>query len=243
MKNTVMIIAGFLLFINVVAAQGLLEKGKALAKAKAAASSSSGGFSKEEAAKAIKESLENGTNSGTDVVSKPDGYFKNPEIKIPFPDDAKTVEQKLRSIGAGAKVDEAVLSINRAAELAGKEAKPIFIAAIKQMTVTDAINIVKGEEDAATRYLDKTTNAMLYEKFKPIIALALEKTGATKHWTTVFSTYNKIPLVKKVNSDLEDYATKKAIVGLFVMIAKEEKKIRQDPVARTSDLLKKVFGG
>ncbi|SVE12858.1 uncharacterized protein METZ01_LOCUS465712, partial [marine metagenome] len=200
MRKLTALIAITIILVNISTAQGLLEKGKALAKA----ASPAGGFSKEEAAQAIKESLVNGTNSGTETVSKPDGYFKNPEIKIPFPKDAQTVEQKLRSIGAGSKVDEAVLSINRAAELAGKEAKSIFVEAIKQMTVMDAINIVKGEEDAATSYLDKTTNAILYEKFKPIIASALEKTGATKHWTTVFSTYNKIPFVKKVNSDLED---------------------------------------
>jgi len=233
-----MIIA-LLAIADISLSQNLLNKGKDLMKSVG----STGGFSKEEAAEAIKESLIKGATSGTEIVSKVDGYFKDPEIKIPFPEDVQVVEKKLRSIGAGAKVDEAILSINRAAETAASEAKPIFVAAIKSLTVTDAINIVKGEDDAATRYLDKTTNAPLYEKFKPVITAALEKTGATKHWTTVISSYNKIPLVKKVNPDLEDYVTNKAIYGLFIMIAKEEKLIRDDPAARTSDLLKKVFGG
>lgn len=238
MKKTVITLLVFLAVGNVAVSQGFLDKGKGLmAKVKG------GGFSQEEAANAIKESLIKGTSSGTETVSKTDGYFKSPEIKIPFPEDAKKVEQKLRTIGAGKKVDEVILSINRAAEMAAIEAKPIFITAIKQLTVRDAINIVKGEDDAATKYLDRTTNAILYEKFKPIIVTALEKTNATKHWETVITTYNKIPMIKKANPDLEDYVTKKAIYGLFIMIAKEEKRIRENPAARTTDLLKKVFGG
>jgi len=238
MKKTIITLLAFLAVGNVAISQDFLKKGKdLLAKSKGT------GFSQEEAANAIKESLIKGASTGTETVSKPDGYFKSPEIKIPFPEEAKNVEKKLRSIGAGKKVDEAVLSINRAAEMAAKEAKPIFVTAIKQLTVRDAINIVKGEDDAATKYLDKTTNVILYEKFKPIIASALEKTNATKHWGNVITTYNKIPMVKKVNPDLEDYVTKKAIYGLFIMIAREEKKIRENPAARTTDLLKKVFGG
>lgn len=238
MKKTVIILLAFLAVGNIAVSQKFLDKGKGLmAKVKGT------GFSQEEAANAIKESLIKGTSSGTETVSKTDGYFKSPEIKIPFPEDAKKVEQKLRTIGAGKKVDEVILSINRAAEMAAIEAKPIFITAIKQLTVRDAINIVKGEDDAATKYLNRTTNAILYEKFKPIIVSALEKTNATKHWETVITTYNRIPMIKKVNPDLEDYATKKAIYGLFIMIAKEEKRIRENPAARTTDLLKKVFGG
>ncbi len=238
MKKTVITLLAFLAVGNIAVSQKFLDKGKGLmAKVKGT------GFSQEEAAKAIKESLIKGTSSGTETVSKTDGYFKSPEIKIPFPEDAKKVEQKLRTIGAGKKVDEAILSINRAAEMAAIEAKPIFVTAIKQLTVRDAINIVKGEDDAATKYLNRTTNAILYEKFKPIIVTALEKTNATKHWETVITTYNKIPMIKKVNPDLEDYVTKKAIYGLFIMIAREEKRIRENPAARTTDLLKKVFGG
>ena len=238
MKKTVITLLALLAIGNIAVSQKFLDKGKGLiTKVKGA------GFSQEEAAKAIKESLIKGTSSGTETVSKTDGYFKSTEIKIPFPEDAKKVEQKLRTIGAGKKVDEVILSINRAAEMAAIEAKPIFITAIKQLTVRDAINIVKGEDDAATKYLNRTTNAILYEKFKPIIVTALKKTNATKHWETVITTYNRIPMIKKVNPDLEDYVTKKAIYGLFIMIAKEEKRIRENPAARTTDLLKKVFGG
>jgi hypothetical protein len=200
------------------------------------------GFTEKDAADAIKEALSNGTNNSVSIVSKVDGYFKNPEIKIPFPQDAKVVESKLRAVGLNKPVDDVILSINRAAEDAAKQAAPIFLAAIKGMTITDAINIVKGDKDAATKYLKKSTSKELRAKFKPVIKASLEKVNATKYWSTAINAYNKIPMVKKMNPNLTDYVTGKAIDGLFVMIAKEELKIRQDPVARTTDLLKKVFG-
>lgn len=199
-------------------------------------------FSKEEAAKAIKEALSKGITKGTDLVSKKDGFFKNPEIKIPFPEDAKKAEKTLRKIGMGKEVDKAVKTINHAAEEASKEAKEIFIDAIKQMTVKDAVNIVKGNDDSATRYLEKTSTDNLKSKFSPIIDKALNKVGATKHWKTIMTAYNKVPFVDKINPDLEEYVTNKALEGLFIMIAKEEKEIRKDPIARTTELLKKVFG-
>jgi hypothetical protein len=171
-----------------------------------------------------------------------DGYFKNPEIKIPFPPDVKKVETRIRQIGLGDEVDKFIMTLNRGAEDAAKEAKPIFITAIKSMTIQDAWGILKGEENAATQYLQRTTSSQLKEKFKPVIHNSLEKVNATKYYGDIVGTYNKIPLVEKVNPDLDDYATDKAIEGLFIMIAKEEKKIREDPVARTSALLKKVFG-
>jgi hypothetical protein len=142
----------------------------------------------------------------------------------------------------GKKVDEFNLSMNRAAEKAANEAKPIFIAAIKGMTVKDAINIVKGQSDAATMYLKNTTSPELKDKFQPIIKTSLDNVNATKYWSDLISIYNKIPFVKKMNPDLTGYVTEKAINGLFIMIAKEEVKIRKDPMARTSELLKKVFG-
>ena len=203
----------------------------------------SGGFSKEEAGKAIKEALEKGTTSGVAIVSKPDGYLKRPEIKIPFPPEAQKVEKKLREVGMGKKVDDAVVAINRAAEDAAVAAKNIFIDAIKAMTIKDAINIIKGEDNAATEYLRRTVGDQLKSSFMPKIRVSLEKVNATKYWSDVINTYNKIPFVEKVNPDLAEYVTDKAIYGLFVMIAKEELKIRQDPIARTTDLLKKVFGG
>ena len=181
-----------------------------------------------EAAQALKEALDNGAKNTVDMVSKADGYMGNPEIKIPFPPDARKVETKLRDLGMDNKVDQAVESINRAAEDAANAAKPILVDAIKRMTVRDAINIVKGNDDAATQYLKRTTNDAIYDLFKPKIGRSLDKVNATKHWGTVMTTYNKLPFVEKVNPDLEDYVTKMALKGLYTMIAKEEKKIREN---------------
>ena len=190
----------------------------------------------------LKEALVNGISKGSDLVSQTDGYFKNPEIKIPFPPDVKKVEDRLRQIGLGAEVDKFVMTINRGAEDAAKEAMPIFIAVIKQMTIDDAFALLKGDPDAATQFLKRTTSAQLKEKFKPIIQTSLNKVSATKYYDDIITRYNKIPLVQKVNPDLNDYVTDMAIQGLFNMIAKEEKNIRQDPLARTSELLERVFG-
>jgi hypothetical protein len=200
------------------------------------------GITQDEAAAGIKEALSNGINKGVEMVSKENGYFGDLEIKIPFPEEAKSVESKLKAIGMGKKVDEVVLSINRAAEDASVKARDIFIAAIKQMTVTDAINIVKGNDDAATIFLKNHTTDELVKQFRPVIEESLTKVNATKYWSDVINTYNKIPMVQKVNPDLADYVTRKAIEGLFVKIAHEEKEIRQNPAARTTELLKKVFG-
>ncbi len=199
-------------------------------------------LTEEEVGRGLKEALTKGTEKGVDQISKPDGFFKDPTIKILMPDDAKKVEEKLRAVGQGQKVDDAIESMNRAAEDASKEAKVIFVDAIKAMTIQDAMNILKGENNAATKYLEKTTRSALYSKFEPIIGNSLDKVGATKHWETVMTTYNKIPFVEKVNPDLKEYVTNKAIDGLFVQIEKEEIEIRKNPGARTTDLLRKVFG-
>ncbi|MBI9052877.1 MAG: DUF4197 domain-containing protein [Bacteroidales bacterium] len=199
-------------------------------------------LSEEEIGKGLKEALTIGIEKGVEQLSKQDGYFKDPEIKIPMPKEAKSVEEKLCAIGQGKKVDQAIKSMNRAAEDAASEAKGLFVAAIKEMTLNDALGILKGEDDAATRYLENHTRDQLVEKFKPIIKTSLNKVGATKHWKTVFSSYNKIPFIKKVNPNLDDYVTDLAIDGLFIQIAKEEVEIRKNPVARVTDLLKKVFG-
>ncbi len=195
-----------------------------------------------DAVAAIREALIKGAESGVAIVSKQDGYFANPQIKIPFPPEAKTVESKLRGIGLDNQVDEVVLSLNRAAEDAAKDAAPIFMAAIKGMTVNDALQIVRGADDAATRYLERTTSPELRSKFRPVIQASLDKVNATRLWSDVINTYNQIPFVTRMNPDLAGYVTDKAIEGLFVMVAKEEKQIRKDPVARTTEILKKVFG-
>jgi hypothetical protein len=202
-----------------------------------------GSFSRDEAAKALKEALSKGAEKGADLVSKEDGFNGNPAIKVPFPEEAVEIEKKVRKVpGGNKKCDDVVLSINRAAELAAKEAKEVFIAAIKQMTVSDGIAIVKGEDNAATNYLKKTTTEILETKFSPIVEKALSATGATKQWETIMTTYNRIPMTKKINPNLVDYVTKRAIDGLFQMIEKEEANIRNNDGARSSALLKKVFG-
>jgi hypothetical protein len=196
----------------------------------------------EEVANGLKEALIKGISNGSDIVSQLDGYFKNPEIKIPFPPDVKKVEDRLRQIGLGSEVDKFVMTLNRGAEDAAKEAKPIFITAIRQMTIQDAWGILKGDQDAATQYLKRTTSLALKDKFKPVIKNSLQKVNATKYYSDIVTRYNQIPLVQKVNPELDDYATDRAIEGLFLMIAKEEKNIRANPAARTTELLKKVFG-
>lgn len=194
-----------------------------------------------EVTRGLKEALTQGANKGADQVSKLDGYFKNAEIKIPFPPEVSIVETKMRMLGFGSQVDEFVLSLNRAAEDAAKESVPIFVSAIQKMTIDDAYAVLKGEPDAATQYLKRTTTPQLKDKFKPIVQNSLNKVNATKYYGDLVNNYNKIPFVTKVNPDLNSYATDMAIQGLFVMIAKEEKNIRKDPLARTTDLLKKVF--
>ena len=235
MKKIIILVFLALIGIQNTDAQ-LMKNAKKLLNTKA------GGFTEKDAADAIKEALVNGTGESVKFVSALNGYLGNPEIRIPFPQEAKEVETKLRAIGMGKKVDEFNESMNRAAEQAANEAKSIFISAIKGLTVKDAINIVKGENNAATTYLQRTTSPDLKVAFQPKIKASLDNVNATKYWGDLITAYNKIPLVKKMNPNLTEYVTGKAIDGLFVMIAKEELKIRQNPAARTSELLKKVFG-
>ena len=199
------------------------------------------GLSEEEIGQGLREALIKGISVGSDLASQADGYFGNPSIKLPFPPDAQRVETTLRNMGLGAKVDEFILTLNRGAEKAAKESKDIFIDAIKAMTIQDAMGILKGEDDAATQYLKRTTTQNLFSKFQPIIKKALDEVNATRYYADLVNTYNKVPLVRKADPDLDEYATNKAIDGLFYLIAIEEEKIRKDPLARTSDILKKVF--
>jgi len=190
----------------------------------------------------LKEALTIGSKNSASAASKADGYFKHPSIKIPFPSEAKDMEQKLRSIGMGKQVDEFVLTLNRAAEEAAKEAAPIFVSAIKQMTITDGVKILKGKDDEATQYLNRTTSTQLHDKFKPVIKSATQKVDVTRYWSPLINAYNQIPFVQKMNPDLDEYVTQKGLDGLFYLVAQEELKIRKDPMARVTDLLKKVFG-
>ena len=190
----------------------------------------------------LREALTVGTNNSTALTSKLDGYYKNPEIFIPFPPEVIKVKEKVESLGMKKQVDEFVMTLNRAAETASKEAAPIFINAITSMSIADGFAILKGNDNAATQYLKDKTSGQLKMKFNPVVKNAINKVEVTKYWNPVITTYNKIPFIKKENPNLEDYITTKAMDGLFLMIEKEEKKIRKDPLARVSDLLKKVFG-
>lgn len=190
----------------------------------------------------LKQALEIGTSHGADQLSAKDGFLGNLAIKILFPPEAQKVEKTLRSIGLNSLADNVILSINRAAEDAAKEAKPIFISAIKQMTIADATNILFGNKDAATAYFKRVTTAELLQKFEPVITTSLNKVGATKYWGDAATAYNKIPLVKPVNTNLSNYVAQKAIDGMFYQVALEELKIRDNISARTTTLLQKVFG-
>ncbi|MBC7743843.1 MAG: DUF4197 domain-containing protein [Flavobacterium sp.] len=191
----------------------------------------------------LKQALEVGTSSSSERLSMQDGYFGNLAIKILFPAEAQKVERTMRNLGLNSLADNVILSINRAAENAAMEAKPIFISAIKDMSIADASKILLGKDkEAATQYFKRVTSNQLHDKFKPIIVSSLSKVGATKYWGDVITRYNQVPFVSKVNPDLQEYVTQKAMEGLFVEIAKEELKIRENVNARGSSLLQKVFG-
>lgn len=199
------------------------------------------GLTGAEIAAGLREALEVGARNSSGQLSALDGFFKNAAIKILLPEEAQKVEKALRDIGMGSLVDKAVLSVNRAAEDAAKSAAPIFVNAIKAMTIQDALGILQGGDFAATNYLKAKTTSPLTIAFKPVIDNSLEKVGATKYWSDVFTTYNRFA-TNKINPDLSAYVTGKALDGIFYQVGLEEQKIRKDPVARVSDILKKVFG-
>ena len=200
-----------------------------------------GVLSQAEIGNGLKEALNNGITKQVSKLTATDGFFKNEAVKILLPEELQTVDKKLRQIGMGKLADEGLKVINRAAEDAVKEATPIFVDAVKQMTFTDAKNILLGNDSSATTYLQNTTSTALYAKFNPVIKNSYTKVGADKIWSQIITKYNSIPLVTKVNPDLTDYTTNKAMEGVFKMIAVEEKDIRTNLSYRSSDLLKKVF--
>ena len=202
--------------------------------------SSVSGLSNGEIINGLREALTIGTQNAAGKLSMMDGFFKDAALKILMPVEAKKVEKTLRDVGMGKQVDNAILAMNRAAEDAAKSASPIFLNAIKGMSLNDGLSILKGGEFAATNFLKDKTMAALTEAFKPVIEASLQKVNATKYWNTVFTTYNKFSN-DKVDPDLLEYVTAKALSGLFYGIGQEEQKIRKDPMARTTDLLKKVF--
>jgi hypothetical protein len=195
----------------------------------------------DEIVRGLKEALEIGTSTAVSTVSKTDGYLKNPQIKIPLPENVKNVEKILRATGFGGQVDEFEVSMNRAAERAAPEAKNIFWDAIKQMTFTDARKILDGQDNAATMYFKDKTSDRLQKIFKPITHQAMSEVGATHYYQSLDDKIKTVPFADQMSFDLDQYVTDKALGGLFLMLAEEEKKIRQDPAARVTDLLKKVF--
>ena len=236
MKNLLLTFITFFLIYN---ADAQVIKGL-LNKAKEAVEGKSNGLGNDEIISGLKEALAVGAEKGTSLLSKENGFFGNEAMKIILPSEAKKIEKTLRNIGMGKQVDDAILTMNRGAEEACKEAAPIFIKAIKEMDVQDAVGILKGGDTSATGFLRNKTSNSLTEAFRPVIQSSLEKVGATKYWTTMVTTYNKFSL-QKINPDLIAYVTERTLQGVFTQIAVEEKNIRRNPLARTSTILKKVF--
>ncbi len=196
-----------------------------------------------EAAEALRQALDQGTGKGISFLNRQDGFFGNQAYKLLLPPEAQKIENTLRQIGMGAMVDKAILQINRSAEDAVGYARPIFVDAIREMTITDAINIIKGGQDAGTQYFRQKTTEKLVAAFSPIVRQSLDKFSATKYYGDVVNTYNNFPTtINKINPDLPSYVVGRAVDALFDQIAQEEANIRANPVARTTDILKKVFG-
>jgi hypothetical protein len=200
-------------------------------------------ITEQEAAQGIREALDQGVGRGITFLNKTDGFFGNEAYKLFLPAEAQRIENTLRQLGMGSMVDRAILQINRAAEDAVGYARPIFLDAIKGITITDAINIIRGPNDAATQYFRQRTTEKLTAAFLPVIKSSLEKFSATKYYGEVISTYNNFPTtLNKLNPDLPSYVVDKAVGALFDQVAKEEANIRANPVARSTEILKKVFG-
>jgi hypothetical protein len=220
--------------------KGILNKDSVSKKVKTI--TGGGKLTNEEVIRGLKEALTVGTNNSTTLAGRLDGFYKNPRLFIPWPEEALSMKEKLLAMGFKSKIEEFEMSLNRAAEEAAMNAAEIFIDAVKNMSVQDGFAILRGNDTAATNYLRKTTYSPLKEKFMPVVKAAIEKVKVTSYWNPLVTTYNKIPLVKKQNPDLDDYVTNKAINGLMLLISDEEIKIRKNPAARVNDILKKVFG-
>ena len=240
-----------LCFTSIINAQGILGKLNKVVKGdssknvlsgmnKVLGKGSTGALSNADIINGLKQALSIGTDNSAKKLNKADGFFANAAIKILMPDEAKKAENTLRQFGMGSLVDKAVLSMNRAAEDAAGGITNIFLDAIKGMTLTDGLSILRGGDFAATDYLKKNTTLQLTEKMRPVIEKSLAKTDATKYWKDVFTAYNTFSK-QTVNTDISAYVTEKSMAGIFYSIGEEEQKIRKDPAAQVTDLLKKVF--
>jgi hypothetical protein len=238
MKKTTYLILTLALLIGLISC----AKGKDLIR-KYSGNSKEAKLDTQTIVRGLKEALQVGARNAVNQLGATNGYFKNRAISIPFPPDVRNVETRLRKIGLGSRVDEFILTMNRAAEEAAPKAFDIFIGAIKGMSFEDARNILYSDNPrAATDYFEGKTRPALYKAFYPVVSNTLDQTGVTKIFQFLLDKYNSIPFIKKERFDLKDYVNNKALDGLFTVLAQEEKKIRKDPAARINDLLKKVFG-
>ncbi|RAV28838.1 DUF4197 domain-containing protein [Sinomicrobium soli] len=204
-------------------------------------SSGTGTVSNTDIAAGLRQALDMGIKKQVSKLTQKDGFFKNEMVKIMLPAELQKVDKTLRDVGLGKLADEGLKVLNRAAEDAVKEATPIFVNAVKGITFADARDILLGADNAATSYLQRTTEKQLYDKFSPVINNSLSKVGATDVWANLINKYNTLPLTSNVNPDLTDYVTGQALEGVFTMISVEEKEIRNKASSRTTDLLRKVF--
>jgi len=235
MKKTVFLLL-LIPFMGTAQLKNLIKK--AADKASSISSTNTG---KLDIGAALKEALNKGVSEQVTKLTATDGFYKNEAVKILMPEELQKVDKTLRKMGMASLADDGIRALNRAAEDAVKEATPIFVTAIKNITITDAKSILMGSDNAATTYLQTSTTAPLYTKFSPVVQQSIGKVGADVIWASIIKKYNSIPLITKVNPDLTDYVTNKALAGVFTMITVEEKNIRNNLNSRTSDLLKKVF--
>ena len=235
-KALLLLTALFVAQLSFAQLNGLVKKAKATVEGVA-----TGDLSQDEAGNGLKEALNQGVGEAVSFLSAKDGYYKTP-YKILIPAEAQKVVDKLKNV-PGFENLEADLTerMNRAAESAAAKAKPIFLSAIKSLTFKDALNILTGNPDAATRYLERTTSDPLYEQFLPVIQQALDEVNARQLWRSAATAYNKIPFVTKTTTELDSHVTQKALVGMFSLVEKKEQGIRSDVSLRNTDLLKKVF--
>ncbi|HMU72892.1 MAG TPA: DUF4197 domain-containing protein [Ferruginibacter sp.] len=236
MKKILLLVTLFSVSVNAARSQVLKDVLNKVTK-----STQGSNLSNDDIVSGLKEALRVGTDSSTKKLSKMDGFFKDAAVKILMPEEAKKVERTLRNFGMGSLVDKAILSMNRAAEDAASGVGTIFWDAIRQMSITDGLKILRGGDYAATDYLKSMTTKQLTEKFRPVIETSLAKTEATKYWKDLFTAYNRFSK-DPVNTDLTAYVTERALAGLFLQIGQQEQKIRKDPAAQVTDILKKVFG-
>ncbi|WAC08105.1 MAG: DUF4197 domain-containing protein [Thermodesulfobacteriota bacterium] len=237
MKKTSFILMSFLLFFAASGNAGLLDsvtQGAGIPQQKSSDDST--------VASGLKEALSIGTKNAVTSVSRTDGYFGNAMIKILMPEKIQSVAGVLGKLGYQKQVDDFILSMNRAAEKAAPQAASIFVGAIKEMTLEDAKGILAGGDTSATDYFKRKTSDNIYTAFKPIISSSMNEVGVTRSYKAMMDKYTALPFMKSPSLDLDHYVTSKAMDGLFYMIGQEEKKIRTNPAARVTDLLKKVFG-